>query len=435
MKKYSAPPSHRTSIAMLIIMVCVRLGAMFAMLKFIAFKFGPEGFGAISQIMGVAAIFYTFAGGGLTNGLIKHVAEDSSGTSRAAWLSASGLIAIASSAGLAIVAIALYFFGAEPIFSDRGLAPVFLVIGVTQILVGIGNISIAYLSGVSDLRRFVYANGVGNLLAVAILIGLTYTSGIDGAYFGAAALPLAPSLLGIWYVFKFHWPDAFSINADGPKIKRLLQFFASMLLASIAVPLAQIYMRADLGNSIGWQPVGYWQVVARTSDAYMQVFGVLFINFLLPQLSRARGHERLRMLFKVGAAVIGLFIIGSAAYYVLRGSIIRIAFSPEFLPAKVLVGEQILGDFAKVAGLLIVYYFVSVGRIWIQGITEVAQAALTIALFLALRPRFGIEAAVLSYSATCIFIMVVLAGLFVAHVGSRNEDVDDLHTFPTRDGK
>ena len=196
----------------------------------------------LTLFMGVAAIFYTFAGGGLTNGLIKHVSEDSSNASRSEWLSAAGLIAVASSAGLAAIAIALYFFGAEPIFSDQRLAPVFLIIGAIQLLVGIGNISIAYLSGVSDLRRFVYANGAGNILALAILIGLAYIAGIEGAYLGAAALPLVPSLLGIWYVFRFHWPKEFSLDADRSKIKRLLQFFASMLLASIAVPLAQLYM-------------------------------------------------------------------------------------------------------------------------------------------------------------------------------------------------
>jgi O-antigen/teichoic acid export membrane protein len=435
MKNDGTRMSHRASIAMLVIMVVVRLGSMLAMLKFIAARFGPEGFGAISQIMGVAAIFYTFAGGGLTNGLIKHVSEDSSNASRSEWLSAAGLIAVASSAGLAAIAIALYFFGAEPIFSDQRLAPVFLIIGAIQLLVGIGNISIAYLSGVSDLRRFVYANGAGNILALAILIGLAYIAGIEGAYLGAAALPLVPSLLGIWYVFRFHWPKEFSLDADRSKIKRLLQFFASMLLASIAVPLAQLYMRADLGNSIGWQSVGYWQVVARTSDAYMQVFGVLFINFLLPQLSRERGPERLRMLFKLGAAVLGLFLAGALIYYVFRGPIIRIAFSPEFLPAKGLVAEQILGDFAKIIGLLIVYYFVSIGRIWIQGITEVSQAVLTIGLFLALRPSLGIQAAVLSYSAACFFLMVVMAVLFLAHIGFRHEDTDDLHTLPTRGGK
>ena len=89
-----------------------------------------------------------------------------------------------------------------------------------------------------------------------------------------------------------------------------------MVVAAASIPLAQLFVRADLAFKVGWQDVGYWQSIARLSDAYMQVFAVLCINLLLPQLSRSARAMRVNLLGRLGRIFIALFLFGAASLYV-----------------------------------------------------------------------------------------------------------------------
>nr|MBA2258321.1 O-antigen translocase [Acidobacteriota bacterium] len=60
------------SVTMLVAMVLVRMAALLALMKFLAVRFGTEGFGQLSQILAVGALFSVLAGGGLTNGIVRN---------------------------------------------------------------------------------------------------------------------------------------------------------------------------------------------------------------------------------------------------------------------------------------------------------------------------------------------------------------------------
>src|SRR5262245_51344540 len=89
----------------------VRLATGFVDLKYLALQFGPGPFGVLTQVMGVAAIFYTFAGGGTTTGLIRNISLAGSKQEHNRWMSTGATINVLSSAALAGLAIALALFG------------------------------------------------------------------------------------------------------------------------------------------------------------------------------------------------------------------------------------------------------------------------------------------------------------------------------------
>ena len=96
-----------------------------------------------------------------------------------------------------------------------------------------------------------------------------------------------------------------------------------MYLAAAAVPLVWVFIRSDLALREGWQAVGLWQSVSRISEAYMQVFGVIFMNYALPQIASATPSERTHRLRHIGVLIFALFLSGAGVLYFSRDIVLR----------------------------------------------------------------------------------------------------------------
>ncbi len=405
------------SMILLVGMAVTRIVSTFAIVKLISQAFGPEAFGALSHVIGVSAVFYMFAGGGLANGLIRNVAASDDPASRGEWLRAASVISTVTAFALGAFCLVCYLWGGALILLDPELAPVFLVIAVTQAVIGLGNAALAFLSGIGRIGTFAAANALGSLAAAGLVAVAVQLGGLWGAFLAVATLPLVPSLIGIVLLAQrvraeARWPA----RTNGSHVLELLKFSGAALLAVVAVPVVQAYMRLEMASDLGWESVGHWQAIARISDAYMQIFGVLFINLLLPQLARASSETRRVVALRLGGVFVGLYLAGTVVYYLLRQQIILIAFSPEFLPATNLLLTQSLGDLCKIGTWVIVYTYVASGRLRVQVGAELAQAVLTALVFVLLAP-FGSDAvAVTSHAIAC---AAVLFGLAVVALMSR----------------
>src|ERR1700686_1954124 len=127
-------------------------------LKYLAFAFGPASFGLLTQVMGVAAIFYMFAGGAIGWGLIRNIAAARSPHERERWMSAACTINLTSSIAFAAIALMLWLFDNGAIFREPGYGWVYLGIAVAVPIVGFGNLILANYSGIGDLRPFATIN-------------------------------------------------------------------------------------------------------------------------------------------------------------------------------------------------------------------------------------------------------------------------------------
>ena len=405
------------SMILLVGMAVTRIVSTFAIVKLISEAFGPEAFGALSHVIGVSAVFYMFAGGGLANGLIRNVAASEDPASRGDWLRAASVISTVTALALGAFCLVCYLWGGAFILLDPELAPVFLLIAVTQAVIGLGNAALAFLSGIGRIGSFAAANALGSLAAEGLVAGAVQLGGLWGAFLAVATLPLVPSLLGVVLLGQrfradVKWPP----TTNRHHIIELLKFSGAALLAIVAVPVVQAFMRVEMASDLGWESVGHWQAIARISDAYMQIFGVLFINLLLPHLARASSETRRLVALRMGGVFVGLYLAGTIVYYLLREQIILIAFSPDFLPATNLLVTQSIGDLCKIGSWIIVYTYVAGGLLRFQVGAELAQAALTGLVFVLLAPLGSDDVAVTSHAIAC---AAVLFGLGIVALMSR----------------
>lgn len=406
------------SVGLLVAMVLVRTAALFALMKYLAVQFGTEGFGQLSQILAVGALFSVLAGGGLTNGIVRNLAAAPAADERAAWIKAAFPIAAASAVVLGGIALLLYRTAGPILFPGEDLAFVLVVVAVSQAIVGFGNVALAYLSGTHDVKGFALANGAGSI-AASVLVGfLAHAAGLRGAAAGCAALALMPALCGVAVAARtFNWRDLRQAPLERARAVALLKFGGSMLLAVAAVPLAWVYIRSDLAQREGWHAVGLWQSTARISDAYMQVFGIIFMNYSLPQLAAAAPPDRRQRLRQTAALTFGLFLSGASVLYLLRDHVLALAFSTVFTDAAAYLAPQILGDGFKLLSLTFVYYLMALNRVSVLAVTELIQAGLIVAIYLVIVPDLGARAGVLSYAGAT-FVVSVATVAFAIRTGT-----------------
>jgi PST family polysaccharide transporter len=247
-----------------------------------------------------------------------------------------------------------------------------------------------------------------------LLIILVQAAGLGGALFGLVLAPAITSLIALCQFFLSRSQSVifFRVLWERPLIMNLFSYAAVMVCGATAVPLAQLIIRLDMGKSLGWNFVGYWQSVAKVSDAYMLLIGVVFINYLLPKLSRLQEDaSALSVLWRFGAWVLGIFVSAGIIMYFARDYVILIVYSRTFLPASDLVLPQLIGDAARIAILLSQYYLLSRKSVPFVITLELMQGATLFALYLILAPSQGAMAPVYSHVVTSALVLLIALGM------------------------
>jgi PST family polysaccharide transporter len=395
----------------------VRLMTGLVALKYLAFAFGPASFGLLTQIMGVAAIFYMFAGGAIGWGLIRNIAAARFPHDRERWMSAACSINFASSIAFAAIALMLWLFDNGAIFRAPGYGWVYLGIAVAVPIVGFGNLILAYYSGVGDVRTFATINVAANVAALMLVIGLGLGFGLAGAVAGLALSPGTLGVIALWSLCRTKQGYAMlRVSWDVKALRDLLSYAAVLAASAAAIPAAQLLIRADLGERLGWDVVGYWQAVARLSDAYMTFIGVAFVNYLLPLLARrpdetASETTPLRVLWRFDSALLPAFMVMCGAIYAFRNILLTAIFSGQFLPASGFFLPQLAGDVLRVAGLSLSYYFIAQGRLAIASWSEVGRGVALYVFYLMFAVPYGAAAPLYAHVATYAVFLAVMLGL------------------------
>ena len=388
----------------------IRLVASFLLFKVLASMFGPAALGFMTQVMGVVAIFYMFAGGGTTNGLVRNIAR-SSKEERRAWLGNGIAVHIGASVLLALVAVALAVQGGGSVLGDDRYVLVFLVVAVAQVLVGFGNIIVAYASGTGDVRFFAFVQIVSTLLGIGTVIIMATVFGFAAAVYALASYQAA---LGVVALAAFArrtgdfcalWP---AWNWD--RVRVLLGYTAVTIASVVAVPVAQILVRQHMSAELGWQTVGYWQAVAKISDAYMQVLGVVVIHVLLPRLTPLPTlTAQFRLVGRIGSVLVAMFLAGAVFFLAAKDVVITLAYSRDFLPAGAFVLPTLVADFLRIMTYLLLYVFVARGHVAILAVLGVFQGVAIYLLYLVLFPSVGAMAAVYnSIGAAAVMLVAML---------------------------
>lgn len=391
----------------------VKIIAGLVIIKFLAWKLGPEGFGLLSQLMTLVAITAMFAGGGITNGLIKVLAESPAETEQGKrWISTAFTVTTIVSA---VVASSLIVSSSA--LSNRllqgGFTALFICLAVGQAVVGFGTLVQAEASSRGDSGLYAKINIIGTVLGAVFMAIAVSSFGFNGAAYAVALMPALTGLVSLLFLLnkRRELLPYFRFSSDLKKVRHLLSFSTLTLVGAVSVPLVQMVIRDVIGQRIGWDQVGLWQGAVKISDVYMQFIGVVLINYALPRYSAAVNLKRAIFEFKTTLIwLLVALVVGLAMLFSMRAWVIKVVFSEAFLPMTDFFVPQMLGDVFRTIAAAISFVFMARGAIRVSVAFEFAQGVCLIAMFAVLLDVAGRFAPVYAHMFTYIFLSMLMAG-------------------------
>lgn len=388
-----------------------RLLAGLVVVKIIAVYIGADGLGRLGQFMSLVTIVTTLAGGGISTGIVKYVAEHRNDQATlSGYLGAASWITLSASVALGVLLFVLAPALSQALLQSADHAGVIRTLAFVQFMIAASNLLIGLVNGHQRVKAFAAINIASVVLGAAGMALACDWFGITGAMIGLMWMASCQLLFLLpWYRIGlgFEW-RRLRPRWDSAKVRRFMAFAVMLFVTAATMQLTQIVIRQIIEAAGGWQEVGYWQAVVKVSDAYLQFVTVVLGSYYLPRLAERPGPAETRALVTAAYRLaLPVLVLLTGGVFALRHVLIPILFSDEFLPAAAFFPGQLIGDFFKVAAYIVAYVAVArAGTRFYVG-AEVFQALLLVVSSYLMVQQFGALGATYAYAMTYVIYFVV----------------------------
>lgn len=346
--------------------IFIKMLSSFVVAKIIAIYAGAATFGLFGQFISFVSLVQLASGAVLVSGVSKYTSqyiEDK--YSRGIISSTSLTFSLISSI---VFGTLICIFSAQLsllIFHQSDFFWVFIFFGLFLFSSSLNSIIQAIFTGLNQIKSYVVVIIAGAILSVIMIGAITYFYHTIGALIGYVATQLLVFFIAICVFAKN--PVA-SINVsckiDKKYLIKLIKFSSMSVVSIVTLPLAQMYLRSYVVSHSTWADAGYWQGMLKISDAYLLMFTTAISTYVLPKFSRAKNKSELvQDIFFVLKRFIPMVSLIALIIYFLRGPVILILFTKQFLVMKKLFAYQLMGDLVKVISWVIVNALIARAKI------------------------------------------------------------------------
>ena len=386
------------------------------LIKIIAFYLGAEGMGQIGQFMSMATMVYMVAGGGITNAVIKYVAEYASSPKQLLrFLSTATTYSVVFSCALLCVGVIFSKVIAVAVFKNSGMYWIIIALAFAQLLFAFVNLVVGVSNGLMQTAVYSKIQIIGSALALPIIWVLIVQFGLAGA---------ALSVLVVYAItcvpaFYFYVNSRFVGKVKLRKLKmfefkRISAFTVMMLTSALTFPVVEMMIRHVLIESSGYAAAGIWQGAVKLSSAYLGFFTVFLAYYFMPTISRLDNKREIgRITIKFLISMMLLFSIGASVFYVGRNFLIPLILADSFDALGDVIVYQLLGDLFRVSSYVIGFIAVAKAATKIYIAAELLQNGLFLLFAMLMLHLYGdIRAVMISYAVTYIIYFIVSAIFF-----------------------
>ena len=324
--------------------------------KIIAVLLGPTGIGLVSLYTGLLSTAMVVASMGIGTVGTRQIAE---------------AIAQENERALAVVRRAMFWgavllasAGALVVWSLREVLAV-KVLGGVEHSITVGWLALGVALSVAGASQGALIQGMrrigdmarlsvfGSLLNAVLGVGLLWQWGEAGLVAYVLIGPLVSFLLGHWYVSRLPKvaADPVAMQEIAYQWQTLLRLGIPFMGAGLVNALVQLWIRVEVGNTLGAESLGHFQaawtismqyigfvLAAMGADYYPRLTGVIHDHKAATRLVNEQTEIALLL-----SAPVFIVMIGLAPW------VIHLLYSSAFAPAVEVLRWQILGDVLKVA--------------------------------------------------------------------------------------
>lgn len=374
----------------------------FASQRIIAEKFGPAGVAFIGDLRNIIPMIQSFSTLGIFNGIVKYVAEHKENKEELLKLFSTAFVWLLFSS---LVTFFVLFFGAsywnDLIFStENDFSFVFKILAIAVPFIAMNRVVNGVINGLSAYKKFVKIELISYCLGVVLLITLLYYKNLNGALFAIAIFPILQFSILFYFFSKTlkEYLDYKKISFTIPYKNKLIGFTIMSFVATLLSNFVEIDLRGHLKNQISEADAGYWTAMTNLSKQYLMFSSAILTLYVIPKFSKIkRSVDFRREVLSIYKTLLPLFAGGMLLIFVLKDWVIDLTHGEDFLAMKPLFKWQLLGDFIKIASIIIAHQFYAKKMVKQFIVTELISLVLFYGLSSYFISSMGAEGIVLAH--------------------------------------
>lgn len=394
--------------------ISIRLVISLFVQRLLAEMVGEAGISKIGQLRNLIQLLTSVSSVGVFNGIVKYVSEHREDKEQLRRLFSTSFVFIVLAS---VVAVPLLFFSSgyisEYLFTTRDFDFVIKLLAILVPVIAVQRLFNGVINGLSRYKKFAKIDLIAYLLSSGLLVYFLFEYNIDGVL---VAIALAPAiqltvLLFIFFKTLKEYVQFKKLSFTAPMAKGLLAFSLMSFVSTVLLNYVEIDVRSMIVNKIAEDDAGIWTAMTFISKNYMVFSTAIFTLYVLPKFASIHSESGFRKeLLSIYKTLLPIFGVGMILVYLLRDYVILIIY-PDFTAMAPLFKWQLLGDFVRLASVILAHQFLAKRMVRNFIFTEIMSLALFYGLANYLTGIYGVEGVVMGHFIRYIIYFLVVAFL------------------------
>ena len=378
----------------------VRLVISLFIQRMLAEIVGEAGIAKIGSLRNLLEMLSSFASVGIFSGVVKYVAEYKEDKEQLKKLFSTTFVF--TTFGSIAVFLVLFFgsrYLSETIFDSADYVYLIKLLALIVPFISLYRVFNAVVNGLSQYKKLAGIDFFSYLLSAALTVILLLTNNLDGALIAIAITPALQFFVLLFIFIKVlrEYIQFSELSFKIPMAKGLLAFALMSFFSTVLLNYIEIDIRVMIQNRINMSEAGIWTAMTNISKNYMVFSSAIFTLYVLPKFAGIHNQTAFRAeLLNIYKTLLPLFGVGMILIYFLRDYVIQIIY-PDFHGMAPLFKWQLLGDFVRLAALVLGYQFLAKKMVKNFIFSEIVSLALFYVFSYYLVGIYGVEGVVIAH--------------------------------------
>lgn len=382
------------------VVIIIRLIISVGVQRLLSLSIGEVGIAKVGQLRNMIEILRSTATLGTFNGVVKYVAEFKDQNEELQKL--FNTTYIFGAIGSLLSATVLIGFSntlAIKLFDNPEMRLVIVSLALVLPIFVLNRLFLGIINGVSAYKIYAKIDILGYVLSAGLTVLFLFQFNLIGVLMSIVLAPIIQVLVLLFVFGKSlkHYIKTSSMRLEVPYARELFAFALMSFVSTVLINYIELDIRTMITDTISYTEAGNWTGMSFISKNYMVFSSGLFTLYILPkfaQIYEFKGFKK-EVLY-IYKTILPIFGVGMVLVYIFRYFIIDLVY-PNFTEMEPLFKWQLLGDFVRLATLVISHQFLAKRMVKSFIITELLSLGLFYAFSKILMPVYGIEGVVMAH--------------------------------------
>ena len=403
--------------------VGIRLVIALFIQRLIASMLGASGVAIIGQLQSLTQLMTSVTSFGVFNGIVKYVAEYKEDKEQLQKLFSTtfvftSIISVLSSLCFLIFASQI----SEYLFDSEDFAYLIKIMAVVIPFISTQRIFNGVINGLSEYKKFAKIELITYLFSSGLSVFFLFQFDLNGVLIAIAITPIIKLIVLLYIFFKVlnEYVQFKKLKFKLFMSKELLAFTLMSVFSTVLSSFIEIDIRSMITDKITLDDAGIWTGMTNISKNYMVFSNSILTLYVLPKFASIYNRsEFFKELLSIYKTLLPLFGVGMLLVYLFRDYVILIIY-PEFYEMAPLFKWQLIGDFVRLASIVLSYQLVAKRMVKSFIFTELLSLGLFYGFAYFLTDLYGVEGVVMAHMFR-IFIYIAVVFFLVRMYFNRQE--------------